>query len=77
LTHTVYCILAKTDPPYKIISMEKDQLENKVEREKTLFATNMYRNTVHTIEDTQIKWQVARTGISPTSQRRLTEDITE
>jgi len=27
----------------------------------------MYRNTMHTIEDKYIKWQAARTGISPTS----------
>jgi len=27
----------------------------------------MYKRTVQKIEDTQIKWQAARTGISPTS----------
>jgi len=35
-------------------------------RERTLFATNIYRNTMHTIE-TKVKWQADRTGISPTS----------
>jgi len=52
-------------------------------RERTLFASNIYRNTMHTVEVTKIKCHAARTSISPTSwppcekKKRKHKHITE